>query len=91
MTRFYNSTFDPWLIVLQIVVMQSLFYCSMGFFLFFFGFLLGVPIFLEQIFSAGAVGLNDAPSVVVLLAFTFTSITWYIRFSPLESLYPNMN
>jgi hypothetical protein len=63
----------------------------MGFFLFFFGFLLGVPIFLEQIFSAGAVGLNDAPSVVVLLAFTFTSITWYIRFSPLESLYPNMN
>jgi hypothetical protein len=77
MARFYDSAFDPWLILLQMVVMQSLFYCSMGFFLFFFGFLLGVPIFLDQIFSASAVGLNDAPSVVVLLSFAFTSITWY--------------
>ncbi len=76
MARFYSSAFDPWLILLQIVIMQCLYYSSLGFWLVVFGTPLGEKVAMSQFFTYTEITLETTRGFVTLSAFLATAIVW---------------
>lgn len=49
--HFRNWIWDPWLLISQILAMQSIFYASIGFWLMIYSLLTGTSLSLEPIFN----------------------------------------
>jgi len=74
MAKFYTSVWDPFLIICQIITMQSVFYLSLGIFLVVFGWLGNILVSLDQFLSFEEITIHSSGGLATILSFLATSI-----------------
>lgn len=81
--QFRSSVWDPVLIVSQILTVQSLFYVSLGFWVYIIDFILGSTKSLDQFFSYEATLFKEFQGRFLMGAYMFNALTgglglWYV-------------
>lgn len=87
---FYTSVWDPWLILLQIVTIQCLYYLSLGFCIWIFCSFLGYSPFLALLFSPGMTTLKNVLGRLNILAVVLNGFAGYatnVRLSNFSSAF----
>jgi len=74
MAKFYTSVWDPFLILCQIVAMQSVFYLSLGIFLLMLGWMSNVLVSLDQFLSFEEITVHNSSGLITIFSFLASSI-----------------
>ncbi|KAL1115477.1 hypothetical protein AAG570_007507 [Ranatra chinensis] len=73
--QFRNSSWDPVLIISQIVAVQSVFYLALGLWLVALNFLVGTSRSLDHIFKYQEIQVRDVTGKLVIVSFVLNSLT----------------
>jgi len=74
---FYATTWDPILIICQIITMQASFYLAVGLFMHGLDFVSGVSISLAQFFSYEEMRVTSVHGWMTILSFLFSAVLGY--------------